>query len=298
MTDTAAIARNTTGDRRSRGIETPEGVVIGIRLAGRSDRAMAFLVDLLIIFGAQIVIWLLLVLAMFGGDAGELALAVVLLLSFVIRTGYFTYFEMAWRGATPGKRLAGVRVVNRRGGPLRPDAVIARNLMREVEVFLPLSLMLSVGGGGTDWTALLALAWVGVLTLMPLFNRDVLRVGDMVAGTWVIAVSKPNLAEDVAEVPARHPAAADEIRFTEQQLKIYGIFELQVLEDFLRQSRPDHDPSWASIADRIRVKIGYQPPTSRPPSAKAFLEAFYKAQRHRLEADLAFGKRKSSKHDG
>ena len=298
MTDVAAIARAAADKARSRRIETPEGVVVGVRLGSRSERAGAFIIDLVIVFCAQILIWLLLVLTLLGDGSEELAFAAVLLLSFFIRTGYFAYFEMAWRGTTPGKRLVGLRVINRRGGPLRPDAVIARNLVREVEVFLPLSLTASAGATGDDgWTALLALAWVGVLSLMPLFNRDLLRLGDIVAGTWVIALPKPRLAEDVAEAPAQKPDAGEGIRFTGQQLQIYGIFELQVLEDFLRQSRPDDDPSWASIADRIRVKIGYQLPAGRPPDARAFLEAFYKAQRHRLEADLAFGKRKASKHD-
>ena len=46
---------------------------------------------------------------------------------------------MGGRGATPGKRMLGLRVVARDGARLTGGAVIARNAMREIEVFLPLS---------------------------------------------------------------------------------------------------------------------------------------------------------------
>ena len=64
-----------------------------------------------------------------------------LLLSFALRSFYFIFFELRWQGATPGKRALGLRVIDRKGGRLKPEAVFARNLMREVEMFLPISLL-------------------------------------------------------------------------------------------------------------------------------------------------------------
>jgi uncharacterized RDD family membrane protein YckC len=56
---------------------------------------------------------------------------------FMLRTFWFIGFELGSRAATPGKRLMGIRVVARDGGRLTADAVVARNLIRELELFLP-----------------------------------------------------------------------------------------------------------------------------------------------------------------
>ena len=49
--------------------------------------------------------------------------------------------EMGPRAATFGKRAVGLRVVARSGERLTADRVIARNLMREIEFYLPLSFL-------------------------------------------------------------------------------------------------------------------------------------------------------------
>jgi Predicted membrane protein/domain len=61
--------------------------------------------------------------------------------AFLLRNLYMIHFELVWRGATPGKRLMGIKVIDRHGGPLLPGAVIARNLTREIEYFLPVGLL-------------------------------------------------------------------------------------------------------------------------------------------------------------
>ena len=108
--------------------------------------------------------------------------------SFILRNGWFSLFEMGSRGATPGKRLMGLRVVARDGARLTGAAVIARNAMREIEVFLPLSFLGAQAAEGTADTFLVifALVWSGIFLFFPLLNRDRLRVGDLVAGTWVV----------------------------------------------------------------------------------------------------------------
>ena len=49
--------------------------------------------------------------------------SIALFIAFMIRNLYFVTFELAWRGATPGKRMVGLRVIDRAGGPLQPSAV-------------------------------------------------------------------------------------------------------------------------------------------------------------------------------
>ena len=73
-------------------------------------------------------------------DSGWL-LGALFVISFLLRSFYFTFFELRWKGATPGKRSLGLRVIDAHGGALSSDAVLVRNLTREVEVFLPLAAL-------------------------------------------------------------------------------------------------------------------------------------------------------------
>src|SRR3546814_2214694 len=71
---------------------------------------------------------------------------------------------MGGRGAIPGKRLMGLRVVARDGARLTGGAVVVRNAMREIEIFLPLSFLAFRGSENAADTALTvcALLWSGI----------------------------------------------------------------------------------------------------------------------------------------
>jgi len=286
----AAILPQHQADKLAREVVTPEGVVVHVRLAAASARLGALILDLMILFAALIVVGLL---TFFAG--GHLGRAAGILALFGLRTFYFSGFELAWNGRTPGKRMTGLRVVNRRGGTLTPAAVIARNLMREVELFLPLSIAASGGAGITTdpWTFAALLIWVCVLAFLPVFNRDRLRAGDMVGGTWVIIEPKPELLPELVS----ETATAAAYRFTTQQLAVYGVKELQVLEEVLRSPLASRQSLERDVAQRIARKIGYADPAAVAADAAKFLEAFYAAQRRRLEAELAFGRRRRDKND-
>lgn len=288
MSDVAILPQDQAG-KLAREVVTPEGVVVHVRLASASARGGALMLDLAILLVALIALALLTLFAgsHLGRAAGVLAL-------FGMRTFYFSGFELAWNGRTPGKRMTGLRVVNRRGGTLTPAAVIARNLMREVELFLPLSIAISGGAGVTTdpWTFAALLIWVCVLAFLPLFNRDRLRAGDMVAGTWVIIEPKPALLPELVS-----DAATSAYRFTTQQLAVYGVKELQVLEEVLRSPQVSRQALERDVAQRIARKIRYPDPEAVARDAAKFLEAFYAAQRRRLEAELAFGRRRRDKYD-
>jgi uncharacterized RDD family membrane protein YckC len=286
----AAILPQHQADKLAREVVTPEGVVVHVRLASASARLGALILDLLILFAALIVLAILTFVA--GSNLGRAAGVLAL---FGLRSFYFSGFELAWNGRTPGKRMTGLRVVNRRGGTLTPAAVIARNLMREVELFLPLSIAISGGAGITTdpWAFAALLIWVCVLAALPVFNRDRLRAGDMVAGTWVIIEPKPALLPDLVS----ERTAAATYRFTTQQLAVYGVKELQVLEEVLRSPLTSRQALERDVAQRIARKIGYADVAAVTADAEKFLEAFYAAQRRRLEAELAFGRRRRDKND-
>jgi len=278
--------------RRRREIITPEGVSIQVELADYGERLSAFFIDWVIWVVATIVIYLPIILLI--GKAGSvlIAVSVALFVGFLIRNLYFVYFEIAWRGATPGKRVAGLRVIDRHGGPLLPTAVIARNLTREVEMFLPLGVLLAGGRGAegaVDWEQLSLAIWMLFFALLPAINRDRMRGGDLIAGTVVIALPKRALSSDLVE-------GTLQFLFTEQQLRAYGAFELQVLEELLR--RPDSPESLRvlnDVCDKICRRIAWTAPV--PPNQVArFLRDFYTAERAFLEREQLYGKGRADKY--
>jgi uncharacterized RDD family membrane protein YckC len=273
---------------RVRELVTPEGVDLRLTLADASERASAFLLDATIITGILIAFSLLTVgAALFSGArSGEFVGVIWLLGAFVLRNFYFMVFELTPRAATPGKRVLGIRVTTRSGGPLTADAIFARNAMRELEVFLPLSFIFAGGGGVDSWIALAGIVWCGVFVFFPLFNRDRLRVGDLVAGTWVVHAPKRIL--DVDLVARETPTV---IAFTVRQLDAYGIKELSVLEDVLRRKEP---ATMTAVAQRIRAKIGAGATAA---TDEEFLSAYYAGLRGRLEGRLLFGRRRRDKYD-
>ena len=288
-------------------ISTPEGILLPVDLASRGERAAAFLIDLFaIIVGFVGIVLLLILIGASGAEMGAWFWILLMLVFFFLRSFYFAAFELAWRGMTPGKRVFGLRVIDRGGGALRADAVFARNLMREVEVFIPAMILMIgpfMGGeGGGIWLYLMLLGWMGVLTLLPLFNKDRLRAGDLIGGTWVILAPKAVLLPDVAAMPSAVSANAavdamvDGLRFSRQHLSVYGVEELQTLEHILRQEGPHAVQVRDEVARRIQRKIAWQSP-GQPVEPRAFLQAFYAAQRRHLEAKLLFGKRRQNKFD-
>ena len=287
-------------ERSKKEVVTPEGVPITFTVATAGDRAGAFLLDLLLITVAILLLALLASLADKAADIeGSWIGAFLILAIFLLRVFYWPYFEIRRRGATPGKRRLGLRVVDAAGGPLTAEAVVVRNLTREIEVWLPLTYLLApwaLWPGAPGWAALLSAVWILVFALMPLFNRNRLRIGDMVAGTMVVLAPRAVLLEDLGRTagPGRAPRLPDHV-FSDEQLDVYGIYELQVLEDLLRKSRERADAGKALrvVCDRIQRKIEWPRDPKTDPAA--FLKDFYAALRARLEHRMLLGKRKADK---
>ena len=284
--------------RRVVALQTPEEVTVHFELAPVGSRFFALTLDLLIILAATLALVLLATLLAAGGleDAAG-ALAVVVF--FLLRNFYFAASELRWQGRTPGKRRLGLRVIARDGGPLTAGHVLARNLTRELELFLPIQLLLTDGGWLQTDSALLkplVLLWLVVLVFLPIFNRHRARMGDLVAGTLVVVSPRAVLAPELATTDApESPAADPDLRFTKAQLDVYGIHELQVLEDVLRRP-PDiwDDDLIKAIAERVKTKIDW-PRHRWEVDPLRFLTSFYAAQRQRLESELLFGRRRERK---
>jgi uncharacterized RDD family membrane protein YckC len=149
-------------------VVTSEKVRLRYRVAGLGSRLSAWLLDLglwavLAAAGALMMVVLEL------GRSG-LGQAVFLLWLFALRWGYFLLFEWLWRGQTPGKRLAGVRVVRLDGTGIGLIEAAVRNVVRLVD-----SLPIAYGLGFAVAAG----------------NRERRRLGDLAAGTLVIQVERP-----------------------------------------------------------------------------------------------------------
>jgi len=290
MSDAIALRRIEEAKRRT--LITPEGVDLSLKLADVGQRIGAFLVDGLIMIGILIGLSLLAIaaIATIGLERGEIVAVIWLLGFFMLRNGYFILMEMGPRAATFGKRASGLRVVARSGERLTADRVIARNLMREIEFYLPVSFLFynAAEGAGSALMSLAGLAWTGLFLFFPMFNKDKMRVGDLLAGTWVISAPRKKLDVDLLDTEA--PAVL-RFTFTEAQLDVYGVFELQTLERVLRDAQPE---AIATVAFTIRNKIGF---AGGEGEDREFLLCYYDAIRARMERGLLFGKRRADKFD-
>ena len=274
---------------RVRELVTPEGIDLRLRLAEVSERATAFFIDVAIIVSVLIGMTLVsfLMMVSVGSSSVEITVIIWMLASFFLRNFYFMAFELTPRGATPGKRALGLRVATRNGEPLGFDAIFARNAMREIELFLPMSFVFAYGREAGPWAALAGTVWCAIFVFFPFFNRDRLRIGDFVAGTWVIHAPRRALELDLAA-----GERTTGIVITPAEADVYGVRELSVLEEVLRRNDA---ATIRAVAQRIRAKIkraGAQGETDQE-----FLEAYYLALRTRLEGRMLFGHRRRDKHD-
>ena len=272
--------------RSERRLMTPEGVPLRIELAEPGERIAAFLAD--IVF-STVAAMLIVIAGLIAAAGARITLPVALFASFLVRNAYFIFFELRWAGVTPGKRLLGLRVIDRRGGPLRAGAIVARNLTRQAEFFFPVEMLIVTRGWIWSPADILPAAiWIAAMVGIFYLSPDRLRAGDLIGGTIVIAVPRRLLAEDLAR--DTHVFA-----FTQEQLQHYGVKELQVLEDVLRQG-PGVDSARVrrEVSERIQRRIGWrQPFTGR--DIENFLRDFYTAQRAYLESRKNLGDERADK---
>ncbi|WP_428332952.1 RDD family protein [Novosphingobium sp.] len=298
-------------NRRAREILTAEGLRLPLTIATRGARAGAVLIDLFLVYFSLALITALFIWIIHGIGIDKFnpknpaqvifqALVIVwIIFVFLARNIWFLWFELGPRGATPGKRMTGIRIAARPGRDgaatrLSAEAVIARNLLRDVELFMPVIFIGSALRAGTDTTLAgwASLVWFAIFALFPFFNRDALRCGDIIAGTWVVEAPRAKLDAALSLGDAGQGLSSvtgAQYRFGDADLAIYGEYELQVLERVLRDNRPQ---VLAEVAETICGKIGW---TTGTGDERAFLEAYYTQLRARLESGMRFGQRKADK---
>jgi uncharacterized RDD family membrane protein YckC len=153
-------------------VDSVTGVDVALPVAGPGARSFAFVIDWTlrtILSIAWYVVAALLhngswsIVAPLTPDAGWFVYVVAPPAAI-----YFLYhpvWEVATRGLTPGKRMAGLQTVSRDGGAPGVGSLLTRNVFRLVDSF-PIAYA------------------VGLLTTM--FTRNHVRIGDLAAGTLLV----------------------------------------------------------------------------------------------------------------
>ena len=148
---------------------TPSNIEIEYRLAGAGSRLAAFVID----FALQIITCILLAVAILFGiynyrfatleNVEGFALGFLIISWFVVYFCYFIICEMLMNGRSIGKMIFGLRVIRDNGQPVGLPQALVRNVFRSV----------------------LDIMYIGLFCI--LFSKKHKRIGDMVAGTVVIA---------------------------------------------------------------------------------------------------------------
>ena len=253
-------------------IETPEHIEFTFELAGLGTRFLAVLIDHLL---QGLVLSVLAIAGVAFEVSAQLAwtqatawvVGALVLLAFLIIWGYFVFFEASSNGQTPGKRIAGIRVVHDDGTPITFFDAVIRNLVRFVD---SLPVYYTIG-------------------LVSLFvSPQNKRLGDYAAGTIVVkerATPIPEMTttppeEAYAPSPRSSPQLAAALRNVIGRLTPE---ELQVAERVVAR-RMELDPQARlnlarKIASRLMSKLAL---SGIPATPDEILEAIVEiaAERH------------------
>jgi len=255
-------------------IETPERVPLHFALASIGNRFLACAIDHTI----QGIVTALMVIAFLAlanyssfGDrlksAPNWVFAVLIIILFLVISGYFAFFEWAWRGQTPGKRWLKLRVIREDGRPVTFWEASVRNLLRSLDM-MPAPFY-SIG-------------------LISVFVSSIdQRVGDLIAGTVVVRereAEAPAFAQVFAS-PISDPAmrrAFPPVDFTGSISNLTEA-QIEVVETFLRRRWDLGDAARQWMAWRVTIPLLYQMrPTYDLPSFT--YEGFLEELSHRYRA--------------
>jgi uncharacterized RDD family membrane protein YckC len=248
-------------------ISTPENVDLHLEFAGLGNRILACVIDTLLSYLMVVVVagaayGIYRILETFGFSETYREWVTIMLIagfsfvSFMVIFGYFVFFEILWRGQTPGKRVVGIRVIESNGQPVSGSAVWIRNLVRSLDESLFL---------------------IGLLSM--LIDRNERRLGDLAANTIVIRERPSNSSENLQLTATLSSEDSLDAGLITPQ-------EYEILTNFLRRRKmmaSTHRPEVAKkLSDHFRIKLN-QDEAQVANNPEMFLEKIVLAYRARAE---------------
>jgi uncharacterized RDD family membrane protein YckC len=229
-------------------IETPERVPLHFALASIGNRFLACAFDHALQTLAIILLYFILTIIgnsfNIGGMAGasKWALALLIIIAFIIWSSYFIVFEWLWNGQTPGKRWLKLRVIREDGRPITFWEAAVRNLLRIFDI-MPFPFYS-----------------IGLISVF-ISTRDQ-RVGDFVAGSVVVRereTEAPTFSQ-VFNSPVSDTALRRSFKPVQFTAEISSITEreIEVVETYLRRryDLPDQARMW--MAWRVAMPLLYK----------------------------------------
>jgi len=246
--------------------ETPENVRVSYRVAGPGTRFVAWFVDSILISVVAIVIFLVVLTAFVqaGYDAGSNGTEALLIIFGIFYLGfalsgwfYFGLSELLLRGQTFGKRQMGIRVVKTDGFSLDHSAILLRTVFRAVDHLPPM--------------------WI-----VPLMTPRCQRLGDLVAGTIVVADQRAALGTLREELIAR-AAEQPQFRFDTAVLSRARPQDVQAVEKILQGLGKLSASDQQSLLGRLIRPLAARLAVECPAEADwlTFLEEFLAAEYRR-----------------
>jgi uncharacterized RDD family membrane protein YckC len=211
-------------------IPSVTGIDLDLTIAGPGARSYAFIVDWHIRVVAALAWFFLGTMALVGAlqvlGPGDLYYAQFIYLVVLPSTGiYFLYhpvIEVLMRGQTPGKRIAGVRILAvADGGMPGIGAILIRNVFRLIDS-LPL------------------LYAIGLATTM--FTKHHTRIGDIAAGTVLVydETQSKTLLDELSAPAVRR----------------LGLEHAQIIHDLLSRWKELRSDTRSQLARQLLTKVG------------------------------------------
>jgi uncharacterized RDD family membrane protein YckC len=225
-----------------------------LAIAGPGARAYAFLIDFKIRLIAAL-LWLSIGFRIFSeldnvildgvfDRSQQSYLLIVLIPALVIYFLYHPFFELLWKGRTPGKKIAGIRVVDAENGTNPSASQIAiRNIFRVID-------------------SLPSLYALGIICTF--FGAKRARIGDLAAGTALVheAVSPRQIRRTLGQVQGKqhlsdaHWNAAKSLLdrwhglYPEQRRELFGKLDASISSEISVQKKH------ADMLGQLKIWVG------------------------------------------
>lgn len=228
------------------GLVTGDAVVLGLHPARLPSRALAVVIDLVVVWTAYLLVSIGLAVATAALD--EAAVMAVSIAAFLlVLVGGPIVVETLSHGRSLGKMACGLRVVRDDGGPVRFRHALVRGAMSFVEILLSFGVIACIAS---------------------LVSGRGRRIGDVFAGTLVVRERVP-VPRGTTAVPPPPPWLAG--RFGDLDLSAVpdGLW-LGIRQYLTRMGQLDTGVSWSMahrLVDDLVARTGTSAPQGVPPAA-------------------------------